>query len=101
MTAMMNFGVLALDFRNGYAPRQGDTLRKQPDSEALHKQQQAGRNLMTSTEANKAVIRRFCEQAWNQKQCDFLEETHAPDWIHHDPPTRWICAAGLKATASD
>lgn len=40
---------------------------------------------MTLSEANKAVIRRFYEQAWNQKQYDILEETHAADWIHHDP----------------
>lgn len=40
---------------------------------------------MTSTEANKAVVRRFYEQAWNRKQFDILAETHAPDWVHSDP----------------
>lgn len=40
---------------------------------------------MTLTETNKAVVTRFYEQAWNHQQFDILEETHAPDWIHHDP----------------
>ena len=40
---------------------------------------------MTPIEGNKAVIRRFYEQAWNQKQFDILEETHASGWMHHDP----------------
>ncbi len=85
MTAMMNFRLLALDFGNGDVRRQDDTLRKQPDSEAFTQIATSRRNLMTSIEGNKAVIRRFYEQAWNQKQFDILEETHAPDWIHHDP----------------
>jgi steroid delta-isomerase-like uncharacterized protein len=40
---------------------------------------------MTSPEANKALVRRFYEQAWNHKNLDILDETHAPEWVHHDP----------------
>ena len=49
---------------------------------------------MNSTETNKVVVRRFYEEAWNQKKFEILEETHAPEWVHHDPSTPVDLAGG-------
>lgn len=40
---------------------------------------------MSTIESNKTILRRFYEEAWNQKNLAILQETHAPDWTHHDP----------------
>ena len=40
---------------------------------------------MASTETNKAIVRRFYTEAWNEKNLDILEETHHPQWTHQDP----------------
>ncbi len=40
---------------------------------------------MTTAETNKAIVRRFYTEVWNEKQLDILEETHHPHWTHQDP----------------
>ena len=57
----------------------------EPDRQSYHDRVQVfGRegNLMT-TETNKAVVRRFFEDAWNRNQVSDLEEYIAADRIHH------------------
>ena len=50
---------------------------------------QAGLNLrqgggyVTTTEANKAIVRRFFEDAWNQNKVTDLDEYIATDRVHH------------------
>ena len=50
---------------------------------------QAGLNLrhggryVTTTEANKAIVRRFFEDAWNQNKVSDLDEYVTADTVHH------------------
>ena len=37
-----------------------------------------------STEGNKATVRRFIEEAWNQGRVPLMDELFAPDFIFHD-----------------
>ena len=34
-------------------------------------------------EANKAIVRRLIEEAWNQRKLDVIDETIAPEFIYH------------------
>lgn len=52
---------------------------------------------MTFVETNKAVVRRFYAEAWNQKKLEILEETHAPDWTHIDPSNPADLSGGPEA----
>ena len=38
-----------------------------------------------STEDNKATIRRFIEEGWNQGNVAVFDELSVPNWILHDP----------------
>ena len=38
-----------------------------------------------STEDNKALVRRFIEQGWNQKNLALMDELAASNFTHHDP----------------
>ncbi len=38
-----------------------------------------------STEDNKALIRRFIEEGWNQKNAAVFDELVAPDYVSHTP----------------
>jgi hypothetical protein len=38
-----------------------------------------------STEQNKALIRRFYEEGWNEGNVDVVEEMFAPTYVLHDP----------------
>ena len=38
-----------------------------------------------STEDNKAIVRRFIEEGWNQGNVALFDELTAPNWIYHDP----------------
>ena len=38
-----------------------------------------------STEDNKAVVRRFIEEGWNQKNLALFDELADPSYSHHDP----------------
>jgi steroid delta-isomerase-like uncharacterized protein len=40
-----------------------------------------------SAEANKAVMRRYFEGAWEQGNLELLDELLAPDYVNHDPAT--------------
>ena len=37
-----------------------------------------------STEDNKALIRRFVEEGWNQKNLALFDELNAPNFVHHN-----------------
>ena len=39
-----------------------------------------------SAEENKALIRRFVETVWNNKQIDALDEFHAAEYLHNGKP---------------
>ncbi len=47
---------------------------------------------MASPEENKAVVRRFYEEAYNQKRAEVLDEIIAPDYLDrgHNPPGEGI-----------
>jgi steroid delta-isomerase-like uncharacterized protein len=50
-----------------------------------------------STEANKALIRRFVEEVLNQKNLDAIDDICSPDFVEHDPlPGQGPGAEGLK-----
>ena len=38
-----------------------------------------------STEDNKATVRRFTEEGWNQGNVAVFDELCAPNWVYHDP----------------
>jgi steroid delta-isomerase-like uncharacterized protein len=38
-----------------------------------------------STDANKAVLRRFDEEVWNAGHLEVMDELFAPDYVNHDP----------------
>jgi steroid delta-isomerase-like uncharacterized protein len=38
-----------------------------------------------SIEENKALVRRFLEQVWNQGNLAFVDASYNPDYLHHDP----------------
>jgi steroid delta-isomerase-like uncharacterized protein len=38
-----------------------------------------------STEDNKAIVRRFIEEGWNQGHVALFDELTAPHWTYHDP----------------
>ena len=54
-----------------------------------------------STEANKALIRRFYEQVWNRGNLDAADEIFAADYVRHDlrPGTAPPGPEGQKAIA--
>jgi steroid delta-isomerase-like uncharacterized protein len=37
------------------------------------------------SEENKALARRFIEEAFNQGNLDVIDETTSSEWVHHDP----------------
>ena len=39
-----------------------------------------------SVEENKAIVRRFIEEVWNQHKLDAFDEIVAADYAHHDEP---------------
>jgi steroid delta-isomerase-like uncharacterized protein len=41
--------------------------------------------MTASAQENKAVVRRFLEEAWNERNFDLIDELVAPDARHHDP----------------
>jgi hypothetical protein len=41
-------------------------------------------------EENKAVLRRFFEEAWHRKNPEIADELFSPDYILHDPGNAWI-----------
>src|SRR3712207_6476967 len=51
-----------------------------------------------SAEQNKAVVRRFYEEAYNQKNLDIADELVAPNFVDHSvDPTRRGGPQGMKA----
>ena len=38
-----------------------------------------------SAEENKAIVRRYLEESWNQRNLAVIDELIAPDLIQHDP----------------
>jgi steroid delta-isomerase-like uncharacterized protein len=57
----------------------GPVIRKSPS-----KRSHSGRgDHPMSTEENKDVVRRWIEQAWDQKNVDIIQELHAPDYVGH------------------
>jgi steroid delta-isomerase-like uncharacterized protein len=38
-----------------------------------------------SAEENKAMVRRFVEEAWNKGNLSVIDEMFSPDWVEHDP----------------
>jgi steroid delta-isomerase-like uncharacterized protein len=38
-----------------------------------------------SIEENKALVRRWVEEVWNQGRLDVLDELYTPDWVGHFP----------------
>ena len=47
-----------------------------------------------SLEANKALVRRHIEEAFNNKHLDVINERVAPDFVDHTNPPDW--PEGLK-----
>ncbi len=43
-----------------------------------------------STEENKAVLRRFFEEAWHRKNPDIADVLFAADYVLHDPGNAWL-----------
>lgn len=65
------------------APAQGkwNAARRQPGPRILAK-----REIRVSAEANKAVVRGYIEQVWNEHRTDLVEEYMSDDFLHHDAP---------------
>ena len=38
-----------------------------------------------STEENKALVRRFCEECYNKGDLDVFDEIVDPEWVNHSP----------------
>jgi steroid delta-isomerase-like uncharacterized protein len=49
-----------------------------------------------SAEANKAVMRRFIEEAWNRGNMDVIDELLAPDFDSHPVPSDMPAAPGRE-----
>ena len=41
-------------------------------------------------EANKAMVRRFVDEAWNQQKLSVMDELFAPDVVSHNPPIEYL-----------
>jgi steroid delta-isomerase-like uncharacterized protein len=52
-----------------------------------------------STEANKSILRRYFEEAWNRNQLDVLDDIVADNYVNHDPAVPGLPPGpdGLKA----
>ena len=52
-----------------------------------------------STEANKSILRRYFEEAWNRGQLDVLDDIVAAHYVNHDPAVPGLPPGpdGLKA----
>ncbi|HET7037474.1 MAG TPA: ester cyclase [Thermomicrobiaceae bacterium] len=56
---------------------------------------------VTATEANKAIARRFLDEAFNQGRLEVIDEIIAPDAVDHDPaPGQAPGAAGVRQAVS-
>ncbi len=49
-----------------------------------------------STEQNKAIVRRFTEEGWNQGNLAVFDELLAPNYVAHDPTTTVHGPEGFK-----
>lgn len=51
-----------------------------------------------TAEQNKAVLRRFFDEAWHRKRASIAHELFAPQYVLHDPGNLWISpgAAGVR-----
>ena len=49
-------------------------------------------------EANKAVLRRFFEEAWHKHNADIADELFTDDYLLHDPGNLWLTPgpAGIR-----
>jgi steroid delta-isomerase-like uncharacterized protein len=58
---------------------------------------------MSSTaDANKAIVRRFFDEVWNQGQLAVVDEIITPDAVDHSPmPGQQAGAAGVKELVAD
>ncbi len=63
-----------------------------------------------NAEANKALVRRFYDEVWNQGNLDVADEVFAPDYVRHDlrasepapgPDGQKQIAAGFRAAFPD
>ncbi len=43
-----------------------------------------------SSDTNKAVLQRFFDEAWHQKNADIADELFTADYVLHDPGNPWI-----------
>ncbi len=43
-----------------------------------------------STERNKAILRRFFDEAWNRKNAEIADELFAAEYVLSDPGNLWI-----------
>jgi len=53
-----------------------------------------------STEHYKAIVRRWVEEYWNQGKVTLLEETHATDYVLHNPDGPVYGQAGFRQFAA-
>ncbi len=55
-----------------------------------------------STEENKATVRRFTEEGWNQGNIAVFDELSAPNWVYHNPTLPDVrTLAGYKSWATE
>lgn len=52
-----------------------------------------------STDVNKAVVRRFYEQVFNQQRLDLIPDLVTPDYIYHDPESPTLGPEGVQQMA--